>query len=78
MSNPEVREKIKNGILNSENWSAKDVSRQNIGYDIEAKNPQGEIICVEVKSLKYEGQEFSLTSNEEATARERAKHIYWH
>lgn len=60
-------------ILNSEGWTAKDVSRQNIGYDIEATNPQGEIICVEVKSLKYEGQDFSLTSNEEATAREKGK-----
>lgn len=60
-------------ILNSEEWTAKDVSRQNIGYDIEAKNPQGEIICVEVKSLKYEGQDFSLTSNEEAMAREKGK-----
>ncbi len=60
-------------ILNSEGWTAKDVSRQNIGYDIEAINPQGEIICVEVKSLKYEGQDFSLTSNEEATAREKGK-----
>jgi hypothetical protein len=58
-------------ILNSEEWTAKDVSRQNIGYDIEATNPQGETICVEVKSLKYEGQDFSLTSNEEATAREK-------
>lgn len=57
-------------ILNSEKWSAKDVSLQNIGYDIEAQNPQGKMIGVEVKSLKYEGQNFSLTSNEEATARE--------
>ncbi len=60
-------------ILNSEEWTAKDVSRQNIGYDIEATNPQGEIIYVEVKSLKYKGQHFSLTSNEEATAREKGK-----
>lgn len=60
-------------ILNSEEWTAKDVSRQNIGYDIEAINPQGETICVEVKSLKYKGQHFSLTSNEEATAREKGK-----
>jgi hypothetical protein len=60
-------------ILNSEEWTAKDVSRQNIGYDIEATNPQGETIFVEVKSLKYEGQDFSLTSNEEATAREKGK-----
>lgn len=60
-------------ILNAEQWSAKDVSRQNIGYDIEAQNPAGETICVEVKSLKYKGQHFSLTSNEEATAREKGK-----
>jgi len=60
-------------ILNSDGWTAKDVSRQNIGYDIEAINPKGEKICVEVKSLKYEGQDFTLTSNEEATAREKGE-----
>jgi len=60
-------------ILNSDGWVAKDVSRQNIGYDIEAENPQGEIIYIEVKSLKYEGQDFTLTSNEEATAREKGE-----
>ena len=58
-------------ILNSDGWTAKDVSRQNIGYDIEAETSQGKTICVEVKCLKYKGQHFSLTSNEEATAREK-------
>jgi hypothetical protein len=60
-------------ILNSDGWMAKDVSRQNIGYDIEAANPKGEKLFVEVKSIQYEGANFSLTSNEEATAREKGK-----
>lgn len=58
-------------IFNAIGWKAKDVSRQNLGYDIEAENDTGEMYYVEVKSLKYEGQEFVLTSNEESNAREK-------
>ena len=60
-------------ILSAEGWTAKDVSLQNIGYDIEATNPNGKVVFVEVKSLNYAGQNFVLTSNEEATAREKGE-----
>jgi hypothetical protein len=49
--------------------NVKDVSRQNIGYDIEGIEPTGKEVCVEVKLIDYPGQPFTLTSNEEAVAR---------
>ena len=49
--------------------NAKDVSRQNIGYDIEGTEATGKEVCVEVKLIDYPGQPFTLTSNEEAVAR---------
>ena len=49
------------------------MSRQNIGYDIEGQTPEGENVCIEVKSLDYPGQPFTLTSNEEAVARQKAQ-----
>lgn len=59
--------------LTASGWKASDVSRQNIGYDIEATTPTGEMVFIEVKSIDYPGQPFSMTSNEEAVAREKGK-----
>lgn len=59
-------------LLSARGWKVEDVSRQNIGYDIEGQTPDGENVCVEVKSLDYPGQPFTLTSNEEAVARQKA------
>jgi hypothetical protein len=58
-------------VLEAWGWKVEDVSRQNIGYDIEGYTPQGEMVCVEVKSIDYPEQAFTLTSNEEAVAREK-------
>jgi hypothetical protein len=58
-------------LLELKGWDVKDVSRQNVGYDIEVVTPEGEEIFVEVKSIDHVGESFRLTSNEEATARER-------
>ncbi|WP_395006141.1 sacsin N-terminal ATP-binding-like domain-containing protein [Undibacterium sp.] len=58
-------------LFNKKGWSAIDVSRQNVGYDIEATSIDGRKYYIEVKSLNFKGQEFTLTSNEEATAREK-------
>jgi hypothetical protein len=58
-------------VLEAWGWKVEDVSRQNIGYDIEGHTPQGEMVCVEVKSIDYPEQAFTLTNNEEAVARER-------
>lgn len=58
-------------LLASRGWKVEDVSRQNIGYDIEGQTTQGEDVCIEVKALDYPGQPFTLTSNEEAVARQK-------
>ena len=58
-------------ILQVWGWEVKDVSRQNLGYDIEGRTREGEEAFVEVKSLDYPGQSFTLTSNEEAVARQK-------
>ncbi|MBI4474973.1 MAG: DUF3883 domain-containing protein, partial [Acidobacteria bacterium] len=56
-------------LLQAGGCNVKDVSRQNVGYDIEGTEPAGKEICVEVKLIDYPGQPFTLTSNEEAVAR---------
>jgi hypothetical protein len=58
-------------VLEGWGWKVEDVSRQNIGYDIEGRTTEGVEVCVEVKSIDYPGQAFTLTSNEEAVAREK-------
>ncbi|MEX0654664.1 MAG: DUF3883 domain-containing protein [Phycisphaeraceae bacterium] len=58
-------------VLKAHGWNVEDVSRQNVGYDIEGTNPNGDTICVEVKSVDHPGQPFTLTSNEEAVARQK-------
>jgi hypothetical protein len=60
-------------LLMAQGWKAEDVSRQNIGYDIEAKTAEGNEVYVEVKAIDYPGQAFTLTSNEEAIARQKGK-----
>ena len=60
-------------VLEAKGWEVQDVSRQNVGYDIEGRPPGGEVTFVEVKSIDYPGQPFTLTSNEEAVAREKGE-----
>ena len=57
-------------LLELQGWSVKDVSRQNVGYDIEGVTPEGEKALIEVKAIEHPGQPFTITSNEEATARQ--------
>ena len=52
-------------------WQVEDVSLQKLGYDIEGRTPEGEDAFVEVKSIDSPSQAFTLTSNEEAVAREK-------
>ena len=59
-------------ILLDQGWHVEDVSRQFLGYDIQGRRPDGTLAFVEVKSIDYVGQPFTLTSNEEAAAREKA------
>lgn len=58
-------------LLTAWGWKVEDVSRQNIGYDIEGQTPDGEDAFVEVKVIDHPGQPFILTSNEEAVARQK-------
>ncbi len=57
-------------LLELQGWDVKDVSHQNVGYDIEGITPGGEEVFIEVKAIDHPGQSFTLTSNEEATARQ--------
>ena len=56
-------------LLTELGYQASDHSRQNLGYDILATSP-GTRLFVEVKSLSYPGQPFSLTPNEDSLARD--------
>lgn len=53
-----------------------DVSKQNLGYDIESTTANGEKRFIEVKSLSNENGYFSLTNNE-YTAAHRLKESYY-
>ena len=63
-------------LLRALGWLVEDVSRQNIGYDIGGRDPEGKDGFIEVKSVDNPGQPFTLTSNEEAVAREKGT-AYW-
>ena len=65
-----AEEQLRN-ILEAEGWAATDVSRQNIGYDIECENSEGEKLFIEVKLIETPTQPFIMTSNEEAVARQK-------
>ncbi len=58
-------------VLNSNGFNLTDVSKQNIGYDIEGVDPDGNEIQIEVKSITMIGQKFKLTNNEIAVAQEK-------
>lgn len=60
-------------VLTALGWEVEDVSRQNIGYDIEGRTPEGKDAFVEVKAIDHPGQTFTLTSNEEVVARQKGK-----
>lgn len=65
-----AEEQLRN-IFEAEGWTAIDVSRQNIGYDIECENSEGEKLFIEVKLVETPTQPFIMTSNEEAVARQK-------
>lgn len=54
--------------LNANGFSLRDVSNQNVGYDLEGKDPNGSEIYIEVKSVDFAGQKFRMTNNEFAAA----------
>ena len=54
--------------LNANGFRLKDVSKQNMGFDLEGSDPNGKNIYIEVKSIDYVGQKFRMTNNEFAAA----------
>lgn len=63
-------------ILNLNGFKLEDVSKQNIGYDLSGKDPIGNEIQIEIKSITLPGQKFKLTNNEIAVAQEKQKSFY--
>ncbi len=58
-------------FLIEQGWSVRDVSAQNLGYDIEATASDGSIYFLEVKKISKGGGDFNLTNNEMALAKEK-------
>lgn len=65
-----AEEQVKN-IFTAQGWRVDDVSRQNIGYDLECEHPDGRKLYIEVKLIASPSQPFILTSNEEVVARQK-------
>lgn len=59
--------------LNARGWSLNDVSKQNVGYDLEGINPRGESARVEVKKVSRPDDGFSMTNNEMSLMQYSAK-----
>lgn len=53
-----------------------DVSKRNVGYDIESVTPEGEYRYIEVKSLNGENSTFSITNNEYTSAHQLGNSYY--
>ena len=50
--------------LNCRGWNLTDVSRQNIGYDLDGTAPDGHAVHIEVKKVDGKDSRFALTNNE--------------
>ncbi len=55
---------------------ARDVSTQNLGYDVESTTPEGEKRYIEVKSISRSDSTFSLTNNEYTAAHQYGDAYY--
>ena len=62
--------------LNANGFRLKDVSKQNLGFDLEGSDPNGKNIYIEVKSIDYIGQKFRMTNNEFAAAQYKPGNYY--
>lgn len=63
-------------ILNSNGFNLKDVSKCNVGYDLEGFDSDGKDIFIEIKSIEFKGQAFKLTNNEFAVAQQKQDSYY--
>ena len=57
-------------------YNAYDVSRMNVGYDVESTTRTGEKRYIEVKSLSNGTTEFAITNNEYTAAHQKGKNYY--
>ena len=62
--------------LNSLGFNLKDVSKQNVGYDLEGTTKKGNRIYIEVKSVNSPGEKIVFTNNEIALAQELGEEYY--
>lgn len=62
--------------LNANGFRLNDVSKQNLGFDLEGSDPNGENVYIEVKSIDYVGQKFRMTNNEFAAAQYKPNKYY--
>ena len=62
--------------LNANGFRLKDVSKQNLGFDLEGSDPNGKNIYIEVKSIDYVEQKFRMTNNEFAAAQYKPGNYY--
>ena len=62
--------------LNANGFRLKDVSKQNLGFDLEGSDQNGKNIYIEVKSIDYVGQKFRMTNNEFAAAQYKPGNYY--
>lgn len=56
--------------------AAKDVSKQNLGYDIESIDDNGKVRYIEVKSISKSNPYFSMTNNEYTAAHQLGDNYY--
>ena len=70
---PKWRDVEKVGALSMEQLKYKvvDVSKKNLGYDLEVINQEGETKFIEVKKINKAGDDFLITDNEMFTARQK-------
>ncbi len=63
-------------VLNSIGFQLEDVSKQNIGFDLEGVDPNGNNVMIEVKSIKNSSDKIEMTNNEVALAQEQKGNYY--
>ncbi|WP_406387264.1 sacsin N-terminal ATP-binding-like domain-containing protein [Streptomyces sp. NBC_00887] len=51
-------------FLNGRGWNLRDVSGQNVGYDLEGTDPDARQVRVEVKKVDHPDARFAMTNNE--------------
>ncbi|GIS01428.1 MAG: hypothetical protein CM15mP102_22480 [Flavobacteriales bacterium] len=69
-------EKVGALIMEQLKYKVVDVSKKNLGYDLEVINQDGEIKFIEVKKINKAGDDFLITDNEMFTARQKGISYY--